>query len=71
MAGAAALARIEQRPRPKVHTSHDAIRSQGETSIHHFRYHLYTTVLFTLYYSCMSDIQSFTELTHSLCEGCP
>lgn len=30
-AGAAALARIEQRPRPKVHTSQDAIRNQGET----------------------------------------
>ncbi|XP_053177980.1 UBX domain-containing protein 6 [Scomber japonicus] len=28
MAGAAALARIEQHPRPKVHTSQDAIRSQ-------------------------------------------
>nr|XP_046247667.1 UBX domain-containing protein 6 isoform X2 [Scatophagus argus] len=28
MAGAAALARIEQRQRPKVHTSQDAIRSQ-------------------------------------------
>ncbi|CAG04841.1 unnamed protein product, partial [Tetraodon nigroviridis] len=27
-AGAAALARVEQRPRPKVHTSQDAIRSQ-------------------------------------------
>lgn len=27
-AGAAALARIEQRPRPKVHTSQDAIRNQ-------------------------------------------
>uniref|UniRef100_A0A8C6TGA6 UBX domain-containing protein 6 n=1 Tax=Neogobius melanostomus TaxID=47308 RepID=A0A8C6TGA6_9GOBI len=27
-AGAAALARIEQQPRPKVHTSHDAIRNQ-------------------------------------------
>jgi len=30
-AGAAALARIEQHPRPKVHTSQDVIRSQGET----------------------------------------
>ncbi|XP_029988174.1 UBX domain-containing protein 6 isoform X1 [Sphaeramia orbicularis] len=28
MAGAAALARIEQQQRPKVHTSHDAIRNQ-------------------------------------------
>ncbi|XP_061593775.1 UBX domain-containing protein 6 [Cololabis saira] len=28
MAGAAALARIEQQPRPKVHTSQDAIRNQ-------------------------------------------
>ncbi|XP_072294780.1 UBX domain-containing protein 6 isoform X2 [Eucyclogobius newberryi] len=27
-AGAAALARIEQQPKPKVHTSHDAIRNQ-------------------------------------------
>uniref|UniRef100_A0A3Q3EIR1 UBX domain-containing protein 6 n=1 Tax=Labrus bergylta TaxID=56723 RepID=A0A3Q3EIR1_9LABR len=31
MAGAAALARIEQHQRPKVHTSQDAIRNQGET----------------------------------------
>uniref|UniRef100_A0A3Q3VSS8 UBX domain-containing protein 6 n=1 Tax=Mola mola TaxID=94237 RepID=A0A3Q3VSS8_MOLML len=31
-AGAAALARVEQRQRPKVHTSQDAIRSQGETT---------------------------------------
>uniref|UniRef100_A0A8C6LDH5 UBX domain-containing protein 6 n=1 Tax=Nothobranchius furzeri TaxID=105023 RepID=A0A8C6LDH5_NOTFU len=30
-AGAAALARIEQKQRPKVHTSQDAIRNQGET----------------------------------------
>uniref|UniRef100_M4ABN6 UBX domain-containing protein 6 n=1 Tax=Xiphophorus maculatus TaxID=8083 RepID=M4ABN6_XIPMA len=30
MAGAAALARIEQKQRPKVHTSQDAIRNQGE-----------------------------------------
>lgn len=30
-AGAAALARIEQQHRPKVHTSQDAIRNQGET----------------------------------------
>lgn len=29
-AGAAALARIEQHQRPKVHTSQDAIRNQGE-----------------------------------------
>ncbi len=28
-AGAAALARIEQQHRPKVQTSHDAIRNQG------------------------------------------
>uniref|UniRef100_A0A8C7Z1N9 UBX domain-containing protein 6 n=1 Tax=Oryzias sinensis TaxID=183150 RepID=A0A8C7Z1N9_9TELE len=31
MAGAAALARIEHQQRPKVHTSQDAIRIQGET----------------------------------------
>lgn len=30
-AGAAALARIEQHQKPKVHTSQDAIRTQGET----------------------------------------
>lgn len=30
MAGAAALARIEHQQRPKVHTSQDAIRIQGE-----------------------------------------
>lgn len=34
-AGAAALARIEQRQKPKVHTSQDAIRNQGETHIPH------------------------------------
>lgn len=29
-AGAAALARMEQQQRPKVHTSQDVIRNQGE-----------------------------------------
>ena len=39
-AGAAALARIEQHPRPKVHTSQDAIRNQGEiNSPDHTRVH--------------------------------
>lgn len=33
-AGAAALARIEQHQRPKVHTSQDAIRNQGEADTH-------------------------------------
>uniref|UniRef100_A0A665TMT3 UBX domain-containing protein 6 n=1 Tax=Echeneis naucrates TaxID=173247 RepID=A0A665TMT3_ECHNA len=33
-AGAAALARIEQQPRPKVHTSLDTIRNQGEAPGH-------------------------------------
>uniref|UniRef100_A0A673A3U4 UBX domain-containing protein n=1 Tax=Sphaeramia orbicularis TaxID=375764 RepID=A0A673A3U4_9TELE len=37
MAGAAALARIEQQQRPKVHTSHDAIRNQGGTQTQHYR----------------------------------
>lgn len=31
-AGAAALARIEQIPRPKIGTSQDAIRNQGEAN---------------------------------------